>query len=135
MMRVPSATAGDTVWVRYARMSAWASCAWADVATLPVPMAQTGSYAITTLLYTRPSASRHAKSGEARHARPVGLFEELRDGRELGLHDLRSLARLALGERLTDAEDHREPVVERDTSLLCDELGRLVEECAPLRVS
>lgn len=79
-------------------------------------------------------ASRQAKA-EARHARPVCLLEELRDRRELGLHDLGSLARLALCERLADAENHREAVVERDTRLLSDELGRLVEKRAPLRVA
>ena len=50
MMRVLSATEAETAEERYARMSAWVSCACAEVATLPVPMAQTGSYAITILL-------------------------------------------------------------------------------------
>lgn len=49
-MRVVSATEDETSLARKARMSAWASWACAEVATLPVPMAQTGSYAITIFL-------------------------------------------------------------------------------------
>lgn len=85
--------------------------------------------------HTAVSVTSRQPRGEARHARPVCLFEELRDRRELGLHDLGSLARLALCERLADAENHREAVVERDTRLLGDELGSLVEKRAPLRVA
>jgi hypothetical protein len=43
MMRVASPTAGETRFESQARVSAWTSWACAAVATLPVPMAQTGS--------------------------------------------------------------------------------------------
>ena len=49
MMRVASATAGDTLDASHERSLACTSCAWAGEATLPVPMAHTGSYATTTL--------------------------------------------------------------------------------------
>mmetsp|Transcript_75098 Transcript_75098/g.218012 ORF Transcript_75098/g.218012 Transcript_75098/m.218012 type:complete len:210 (+) Transcript_75098:163-792(+) len=48
-IRMLSATSADTADFKYARIAACVSCAWSGVATLPVPIAQTGSYAITTL--------------------------------------------------------------------------------------
>ena len=119
-MRVLSATAGATSVARNARMSACASCACAEVATLPVPMAQTGSYAITTFL----GEPQRARPGRPRrvYSLPVRLREELDGGRELRLADRGGLVRLALREGLADAEDDGEPVVERDAGLFRDEL-------------
>ena len=57
MMRVDAATAGDTLDDSQLRSAACTSCACAGVATLPVPIAHTGSYAITT--------SFHAAAGSA----------------------------------------------------------------------
>mmetsp|Transcript_10388 Transcript_10388/g.44192 ORF Transcript_10388/g.44192 Transcript_10388/m.44192 type:complete len:305 (-) Transcript_10388:182-1096(-) len=48
-MRTADATAGDTALAMNARMPACTSCACSGVATFPVPMAHTGSYAMTTL--------------------------------------------------------------------------------------
>ena len=45
-MRVASAASADTFSATHLRMKAHTSCACAGVATLPVPMAHTGSYAI-----------------------------------------------------------------------------------------
>ena len=42
------ATSGDTLVFNQSRMAAWTSWACSGVATFPVPIAQTGSYAITT---------------------------------------------------------------------------------------
>lgn len=50
MIRIEEATSGDTALERYALISACVSCACVEVATFPVPIAHTGSYAITTLL-------------------------------------------------------------------------------------
>jgi hypothetical protein len=50
MMRVLAATAGLTLLCSQPRSFACTSCACAGVATLPVPIAHTGSYATTTLL-------------------------------------------------------------------------------------
>lgn len=114
-----------------------ASCAWAAVATLPVPIAHTGSYAITTFLIapTRVSSPLSMQRGEDGYARPVGLLERGDDGGELPVDDLRRPVRLALGERLADAEDHGEPRVERGARLLRDELGGLAEDRAALGVA
>ena len=131
MMRVLSATAGETAVARNARMSACASCACALVATLPVPIAHTGSYAITTLLHRHQPA---ALSALERDVPPVGLLEDLDDGRQLGLDDSLGPARLALLERLADAEDDGEPGADRGARLVRDELRRLAEERAALRV-
>ena len=45
-MRVAWANLSPYVLAKYARIAACTSCAWSGVAVLPVPMAQTGSYAI-----------------------------------------------------------------------------------------
>ena len=58
-----------------------------------------------------------------------------KDRLQLLLDDLRGAVRLALLERLADAEDDGEAVVERDAGLLRDELRGLVEERAALRVA
>ena len=100
---------------------------------MPVPMAHTGSYAITTFL--QAPVSIPPGNLVFWHALPVIGAHEGDDGRELRLADLLGLVRLALGERLADAEDHGEAVVERDTRLLRDELGRLVEDRAALGVA
>ena len=42
-MRCAAATPSPWLFATCLRMNAWTSCAWAGVATLPVPMAQTGS--------------------------------------------------------------------------------------------
>jgi hypothetical protein len=47
MMRVDSATSPDTCALSHPRSAACTSCACSLVATLPVPMAHTGSYATT----------------------------------------------------------------------------------------
>lgn len=46
-MRVLDATSSDTFFLSQSRTDTWTSWACWGVATLPVPMAQTGSYAIT----------------------------------------------------------------------------------------
>lgn len=43
MIRVDSAISGEARRASQARMAAWTSWAWETVATLPVPIAQTGS--------------------------------------------------------------------------------------------
>ena len=137
MIRVLSATAVETAVERYTRMSACASCACAGVATLPVPMAQTGSYATTILLFTRNQervSSAPPFNEHGRRAPPVGLLEDLNDRLELLLDDGLGLARLALLERLADAEDNREARGDRGARLVRDELRGFVEERAALRV-
>ena len=47
-MRTVSAVSAPTSFASVARMSAWTSCAWSGVAVRPVPIAQTGSYAMTS---------------------------------------------------------------------------------------
>ena len=118
--------------MRKDRISAWASWACAEVATFPVPMAQTGSYAITIFLQKVQPSRRMCP---AKRLLPVCLFEELDDRLELVLDDLGSLVRLALSEGLADAKDHGEAVIKRDAGLFCDELRRLMEEGAALRVA
>ena len=66
---------------------------------------------------------------------PVGLLQDLDDGLELVLNDLLRLVRLALLECLAHTEDHREPSIDRGARLVRDELRRLVEERAALRVA
>mmetsp|Transcript_16677 Transcript_16677/g.41979 ORF Transcript_16677/g.41979 Transcript_16677/m.41979 type:complete len:307 (-) Transcript_16677:150-1070(-) len=46
-IRTFSATSALTAVLRYSRIEACVSCAWSGVATLPVPIAHTGSYAMT----------------------------------------------------------------------------------------
>ena len=80
------------------RMNAQASCAISLVATLPVPIAQTGSYAMTTSLSFSAGTSASA-------------------GLDLRLQNCFSLVGLALGVGLTDAEDRLKVVLERDDDL------------------
>ena len=99
-----------------ARTNPIASCAWSGVATRPVPMAQIGSYAITT------SASRSS-----------GTFSS-------ALLDLVAklalrLAALALLLGLAHAEDRLQPGVERGRHLLLQRAVGLAEELAALGVA
>merc|ERR1719217_1392013 len=91
------------------------SCAISGVAVSPVPMAQTGSYAMTMLLHL---LRRHARQPLA----------ELR-----GAHG-KGLARLALLLELADAEDGLEALVEHLERLLVDVLVGVAEDGPPLRV-
>ena len=89
--------------------NACASCAISGVAVLPVPIAQTGSYAMTSRSWRRDRAD---------------LPREHRLG----------LARLALGLGLADARDHVEPGLERGLGAKAHRLVRLAEELPPLGV-
>ena len=66
---------------------------------------------------------------------PVSLLEHLDNRLQLLLDDLLGSVRFALLEGFTDAKDNREACVNRSPSLVCDELRRLVEERATLRVA
>ena len=95
-------------------MNACASSAISGVAVLPVPIAQTGSYAIT---------SRSCVAGRERDRLDLDLEHEL------------GVPGLALLERLADAGDHAEPRFERGPRAARDHLVGLAEELAPLRVA
>jgi hypothetical protein len=126
-MRADAATAGDTLLCSHDRSLACTSCACAGVATLPVPMAHTGSYATTTLVQSLTARAyacararaRARKSGRARHYFFFSFFlfvlERQRrrppPHRELAGDDVHGAARLALGGRLAQAGDDRQAVV------------------------
>lgn len=136
MTLVVSATAGDTASRRNFLTSSCASWAWAVVATLPVPIAHTGSYAITILLQDHASIGHQFFfSPIARNAPPVGLLGELNNRLELSLDNLCALARLTLLQGFPDAKNHRQSCVDRGPSLLRHKFGGLTEESTTLGVA
>jgi hypothetical protein len=136
MIRVACATAGETAVERNARMSACVSCACFEVATFPVPIAHTGSYAMTMLL---PPPCTHKYNSEEREGKgiapPVGLLEEIDDSLQLLGADFGGLVALALLEGLADAEDNGQGRADCGLGLLRDDLRRLVEQRPPLGVA
>ena len=116
-IRIAPAVAPPNRSVSRLRMCAWTSCACAGVAVRPVPIAQTGSYAITS----RCAATSRVDAVEA--------------ARELRVDDLERAAAVALGERLADAHDRAEAAGERGARLLADALVGVAEELAALAVA
>ena len=92
-------------------MNACASCAISGVAVLPVPIAQTGSYAITSCSWCGSSTA------------------------SLAAEDVLGLARLALLVRLADARDHAQAGLERRRGPPGDRLVGLAEVLPPLGVA
>ncbi len=92
-----------------------ASSASAGVAFLPVPIAQTGSYAMS------------------RRADLIG-GQAVEAGANLAIEHGERLAPLALSERLADADDRREPGRDRRARLAVDPLVGVAEQPAPLGV-
>lgn len=88
MMRVEAAAAGETLACSQLRSLAWTSCAWAGVATLPVPMAQMGSYATTTFDQSDPMAFAYAcrSSSSSRCGCRVGGGQKGERGGQAGRH-------------------------------------------------
>ena len=97
-------------------MCAWASPAWAGVALRPVPMAHTGSYAMT---------SEPTWAGVRPGQRRVDLAVE---------HGQRPV-RVALLERLADADDGREVGRRGRRELAVHPLVGVAEQAPPLRVA
>jgi hypothetical protein len=113
-------------------MSLCASWAWAVVATLPVPMAHTGSYAITILLQEHAGIGNNSHLPITKNAPPIDLLRDLDNRLQLSFDDLRALARFALFKGFSDTEDHRQSSIDRSPGLLRYELGSLLEEGAAL---
>lgn len=65
-MRTDAATSGETFSDSHWRRLACTSCAWSGVAVLPVPIAHTGSYAITTFSHRSPTWSTTRQTVEQR---------------------------------------------------------------------
>jgi hypothetical protein len=131
-MRVASATDWEIALARNLRTSAWASWACSGVATLPVPIAQTGSYAITIFLRLDQLRVRATSTS---YILPVFLLKELDNRLELTAAHFIGLVGLALREGLADAEDDAQAGIESGTSLLGDDLVGLMEECPALGVA
>lgn len=119
---------------RKERTSAWVSCAWAEVATLPVPMAQTGSYATTMFLHGTGSVLRLA-SNQGIGALPVLVFGHGNNRFELSFIDGTSFTRFALLECFANAKDNFETRVEGSTNFLSDKFGGLAKDGTTLRVT
>jgi hypothetical protein len=132
MTLVVSATGGDTASRRNFLTSSWASWAWAVVATLPVPIAHTGSYATTILLQDHANIGHQLFSPMARDAPPVGLLGHLDNRLKLSLDNLCTLTRLTLLQGFPDTKNHRQSSIDRSPGLLRHKFGGLAEECATL---
>ena len=98
------------------RMKRCTSCACAGVALRPVPIAHTGSYAITTRCQRPRRRCRRAPRRAAPHA-------------------AERLARVALGQRLADADDRREARASAARAFRLTRRVRLAEQLAPLAVA
>jgi hypothetical protein len=99
---------------------------------LPVPIAQTGSYAIT--IFLRLDQLRVRATSTCRIL-PVFLLKELDNRLELTAAHFIGLVGLALRKGLANAEDDAQASIKSGTSLLSDDLVGLMEESPALGVA
>jgi hypothetical protein len=98
---------------------------------LPVPIAQTGSYAMTMSL-------PFAISGVRDHLANIRLppvFHFLEDCGELSLDNLDRLPTLSLFKSFPSAKNNLETSLESSLGLLCNQGIEIAEQCASLRVA
>lgn len=120
MMRVDSATSGEARRASQARMAAWTCWAWETVATLPVPIAQTGSSA--QALAARTSGVRYERKRMGRTGNddlvPSVTLDNAGDRLELAFDDGHGLVGFALFEGFTDAGNDGETGVDGGLGLM-----------------
>jgi hypothetical protein len=115
---VSSAAFSDTFSLSQARMAAWTSWACAVVATFPVPMAHTGSYAITILLQSLTSSATAAScevttsmvtpASRCYHPPGPAISANARPGPALSIRRRRGTNLQALANAQNDAQALRE---------------------------